>query len=238
MRKNIKRIMILIFVSVMICNFSACEEEGVSVGDQGVTVNTIEELEVIIENDVVDTVSGLQAEYEQLAAEITTFDQYLANIETVNAFYNKVIDENKAICIRMREYSIAYTELVMMSDGSLDDKYDDLEELHNFIYEDACEAVYDGIYAGLMVDIYNLMDGISVNDLYSVENYKEWYEAYELWTDTVSNVYSEWSDSIYDIYAFWSDVRAHLLNEDLDSINDEIVEFKEDVKELREETVE
>ena len=76
-----KKVIAFILAAVMLCSLAACGGETVSNGEKKVSVNTIEELEGIVEKDVTDTVDGLRAEYEQLTAEIDTYDKYVENIE-------------------------------------------------------------------------------------------------------------------------------------------------------------
>lgn len=234
-----KKIIGFILAAVMICSMAACGGETVSNGEGKVTVDTIEELEGIVEKDVTDTVNGLRAEYDQLITEIDTYDKYVKNIKEVNEFYNRINEENRAICIRMREYSITYTELVLKSSDSNSDKYDAIGDLYDCIYDDACGDIYDGIYDDLMGDMYDsLYDGV-VSDGYDHVPYKEWSDtssdAYKVWSDGLSDIYDEWSDALSDIYDFWSDVSSDLYDGDTDKVKDEINKFMEDIDKLKEE---
>ena len=44
------------------------------------------------------------------------------------------------------EYSVVYAEFIMNSGKDFDDKYDDLDELCDVVYEDAGDVIYDEIY--------------------------------------------------------------------------------------------
>ena len=234
-----KKIIVFVMKAAMICGLAACREETVSNGEKKISVNTIEELEDVIEKDVTDTVDGLRAEYDQLTAEIDTYEKYVENIERVNEFYNRVDEENRAVCIRMREYSITYTELVLKSDGSNSDKYDAIENLYDCIYDDAGGGIYDGIYDDIMGDMYNAIYDRVVSDGYDQASYNEWSEissdAYKMWSDSLSSIYYEWSDAFSDIYDFWFDVSGDLLEGDIDKVNEEITKFREDTEKLKEE---
>ena len=85
-----KKIIAFLLTAVIICSLTACGGETVSNGEKEVSVSTVEELEGIVEKDVTDTLDGLRAEYEQLTAEIDTYDKYVENIEKVNEFYNRI----------------------------------------------------------------------------------------------------------------------------------------------------
>ena len=234
-----KKVIALILAAVMICGMTACGGETVSNGEKKVSVNTVEELEGIVEKDVTDTVDGLRAEYDQLAAEIDTYDKYVENIGRVNEFYTRISEENRAICIRMMENSITYTELVLISGDSISDKFDAIGDLYDCIYDDACGDIYDGIYDDLMGDMYDaIYDGV-VSDGYNHAPYKEWSDmssdAYEIWSDSLSDIYDEWSDALSDIYDFWSDVSGDLWDGDTDKVNEEITKFRADIDKLKEE---
>ena len=234
-----KKVIAFIVTAAMICSLAACGGVTVSNGEKKISVNTIEELEEIVEKDVTDTVDGLRAEYEQLTAEIDTYDKYVDNIDKVNEFYTRINEENRAICIRMREYSITYTELVLKSGGSNSDKYDAIGDLYDCIYDDACGDIYDGIYDNLMGDMYDtIYDGV-VSDGYDHVSYKEWSDmlsdAYKMGSDSLSDIYGEWSDALSDIYGFWADVSGDLWNDDTDKVNEEITKFMEDIGKLKEE---
>ena len=234
-----KKIIAFLLTAVIICSLTACGGETVSNGEKEVSVSTVEELEGIVEKDVTDTLDGLRAEYEQLTAEIDTYDKYVENIEKVNEFYNRICEENRAICIRMREYSITYTELVLKSGDSNSDKYDAIGGLYDCIYDDACGDIYDGIYDDLMGDMFDAFyDGV-ISDGYDYASYNEWSEmisdAYDIWSDSLSDIYDEWSDALSDIYGFWSDVSGDLWDGDADKVDEEITEFREDIDKLKEE---
>ena len=234
-----KKVIVFVLAAVMLFSLASCGGETVSNGEKKVSVNTIEELEETVEKDVTDTVDGLRAEYDQLIAEIDTYDKYVENIAKVNEFYDRINEENRAISIRMREYSITYTELVLKSGSSNSDKYDAIEDLYDCIYDDACGDIYDGIYDDLMGDMYDaIYDGV-VEGGYDYAPYKEWSdtssEAYKIWSDSLSDIYDEWSDALSDIYDFWSDVSGDLWDGDTDKVNEEITKFREDIDKLKEE---
>lgn len=233
-----KKVIVFVLAAVMLCSLAACGGETVSKGEEKVTVNTIEELEEIVQKDVTDTVEGLRGEYDQLTTEIDTYDKYVKSTAKVNEFYNRICEENRAICIRMREYSITYAELVLKSGGSNSDKYDTIGDLYDCIYDDACGDIYDGIYDDLMGDMYDAFyDGV-ISDGYDYTSYNEWSDMlsdeYDIWSDSLSDIYDEWSDALSDIYDFWSDVSGDMLDGDTDKVNEEITKFREDIDKLKE----
>ena len=201
--------------------------------------NSSNDLDDIVIKDVEDTVAALNAEYEGLKAEIDTYAKYLDNTDKMEAFYAKIRDTNYSLCVRMYEYSLDYAESIVNSDMTNDDKYDELEELYNRIYDDAGNEIYDGIYDGILEDMYDdfydgLLDDAYDNEEYS--EYSEWYDArsneYEWWYDTRSDVYEDWYDMRSDIYEFQSDLRGELWSDDIDKAHKKIEDFREDIEKL------
>lgn len=193
----------------------------------------------IVIKDVEDTVEALNTEYEGLKSEINTYSKYLSNTDKMEAFYTKIQDINFSLCMKMYEYSLDYAESVINSDMSNDDKYDELEELYDSIYDDAGNKIYDGIYDGILEDMYDdfydgLLDEAYDNKEYS--EYSEWSDArsdeYEWWSDTRSNVYEDWSDMRSDIYEFQLDLRGEIWSDDIDKALGEIEGFRKDIERI------
>ena len=203
------------------------------------STNSSENLSDIVIKDVEDTVAILNSEYEDLKTEIDTYAKYLSNTDKIEAFYAKIQDTNYSLCIKMYEYSLDYAESIVNSDISNDDKYDELEELYDSIYDDASDEIYDSIYDGILEDMYDdfydgLLDDAYDNEEYS--EYSEWSDArsdeYKWWSNTRSEVYENWSDMRSDIYKFQSDLRGELWSDDIDKALKKIDDFCEDIKKL------
>lgn len=202
--------------------------------------NTDDDLDDIVIKDVEDTVAALNVDYETLKAEINTYTKYLDSTDKMEAFYAKIRDTNYILCVRMYEYSLDYAESIVNSNMPNDDKYDELEELYDSIYDDGGDEIYDRIYDGILEDIYDdfydgLLDDAYDNDEYS--EYSEWSDArsdeYERWSDTRSQVYEDWSDMRSDIYEFQSDLRGELWSDDIDKALEKIEDFREDIEKLK-----
>lgn len=235
-----RKALVVVLALVMAVCFAGCGGGQPTVTDKDnntVAVGSIEELEEIVNNDVIETKSSLRAEYDKLVAEIDTYDKYIKNKGKVEEFYGTINKETKAVCIRMREYSIAYTEIVMKSGGTNDEKYDAMDDLYDIIYDDACGEVYDLIYDDLLGDVYDAFyDGV-VSDGYDYTGYEQWSdamsEAYDMWSDSLSDVYDEWSDALSDIYDFWSDVCGHIYDGGTEDVDEEIAKFEEEIEEMK-----
>lgn len=194
-------------------------------------------LDETILKDVEATIAALTAEYETLVAEIDTYDKYLENTDRMETFYEKVLSDTENLCIRMREYSVDYAEVILSSDKSNDDKYDDLDDLYDCIYDDAGDEIYDGIYDGVLDDMYDdFYDGL-LDDAYDNAPYAEWSDArsdeYEWWSDTRSDVYEAWSDFRSDVYEFWPDMRSDLWGDDIERAEGTIKDFQDDIEKLK-----
>lgn len=208
-----KKFLTLLLAITMLFSLSACGEKTTndtvsnskSVSKTTVTkAYNIEELDELVLKDVTDTITTLNTEFEKLSTDINTYDKYKTDIGKVKDFYDRVQNDTKLLCIRLREYSSAYAELILSSDKSFDDKYDEFDALYDSVYEDARDEIYDEIYDGVLDDMYDrFYDGI-LDDAYDNIPYEKWSDAradeYDLWSDTRSEVYDIWSDAGSDIY--------------------------------------
>lgn len=201
------------------------------------TPNTTDGLNEVVEKDVDDTIAALQVEYDNLVAEIDSYDKYEKNVAQIDMFYKKTCEETRQLCIRLREYSIDYAELILASDKSNDDKYDDLDMIYDNIYEDAGDEIYDEIYDWILDDMYDAFYGGVLDDAYDTVPYKEWSDVhsdeYARWADTRSDVYKVWADTRSDIYEFWSDMRGALWNDDIERAEKKIEKFKKSIDRIK-----
>ena len=67
------------------------QDSTASAGDDGTLYGTASA-------DIESTVSSLTAAYEALTADIVTYDDYVANVDRVEAFYATVIEETRNLC--------------------------------------------------------------------------------------------------------------------------------------------
>ncbi len=232
-----KRIIVFVLTVAILFALAGCGGETVSTGTKKVSVNSIEDLQEVIEKDVADTVEGLNTEYDKLVAEIDTYDKYVKNTKKVSDFYNKIKEANMNIGIRMREYSITYTQLVLKTEGKTSDKVDAMEDLYDLVYDDACGDIYDGIYDDLMDDMYDaIYDGV-VEDGYDYAPYEKWSDvteaAYDEWLDVHKDIYDDWSCAHSDIYRFIRDVGSAVSDNDVEKAEAEIADFEEDIAKLK-----
>ena len=194
----------------------------------------LDALEDVIEKDVESTIDGLDVEWKALKSKIDTYDKYSKNIGEVEAFYDKINVETEQLCKRLCEYALQYAKLIMASDKSFGEKYDDFDELYDCIYDDASDEIYDEIYDGILEDMYDsFYDGV-IDDAYDTIKYAVWSDVhsneYDWYSDTRSDVYDLYSDTRSDIYDFYSDVRRDLWDKDIDDVEDRIKDFEEDIK--------
>ena len=199
---------------------------------------SFEEINEMIEQDTEDTITALSGEWEEIKTDIDTYDKYIENVDAIEAFYLKINEENKLLCIRLREYSLIYAKMILSSNMSYDDMYEELEEIYDRIYDDAGEDIYDDIYDGILDDMYDCFyDGI-LDDAYDTVEYDEWSDArsdeYEWWSDTRSDVYDEYSDYRSEVYEFYSDLRSAIWDDDIEKAMEEVTDFEEDLSQLKE----
>ena len=225
-----KRIICLILAVITLTSLTACDKS-----EKKSKYESFEDFSAIVEQDIEGTVSPLKAEYEELIAEIYTYDKYLSNASKVEAFYNKIYETHHDLCSRMYEYSLDYAELIIRSDKSNYDKYDDLKELQSFIYDDSGDEIYDEIYDGLMSDMYDsYYDGV-LDDAYKENaSNREWYyihsDEYDMWSDARSDIYDDLSDCRSDIYKFLSDLKREVYDNDIEKAEKKINDFSKDIE--------
>lgn len=204
-----------------------------------IQATTLEELSELVSQEMDARVAALNEQYEKLQAEIDTYDKYIENQEKIEDYYSSVYHDMQDTCIRMREYCVKYVQVILESEKENDEKYDDLEEMYDVIYEDAGEDIYDEFYDGVLEDIYDVYyDGI-LDDAYDAVAYKEWSEArseeYERWSDARYAAYECWSDFRSEVYEFWSDMRSEFWDDDIDRAQEKIQDFQDDILQLKEE---
>ena len=86
--------------------------------------------------------------------------------------------------------------------------------------------MYDLFYDGLLDEAYDSVP------------YEKWLDAcsdeYEMWLDSCSECYEIWLDTRSDIYEFWLEMRSATFGKDAEEINEVIMDFKEDIEDLKE----
>ena len=202
-----------------------------------VQAGSLEELEEKVASDVEESIAALQEEYTALVTDIDSYEKYLESVETVEGFYAKVLNETQSLCVRMREYSLEYAQVILASDKENGDKYDDLEELYDCVYDEAGENIYDEIYDGILDDIYDDFYNGILDEAYEEAEYSEWSEAraneYDWWSDARSDVYDEWSDFRSEVYDFWSDLRGETWDDDMEKAWEVVEDFTKDIEKLK-----
>ena len=201
------------------------------------TASSAEELETVIDAHVTECVQALWAEWEALAADIDTFDEYMANVESIEAFHAHIGDSASQIFVMICDYGAVYVELILQSGSSPKDMYNAFEGFKDCIYEDACEIVKDEIYEDLLNEIKAYYYKGIINDAKDSVQYSEWSDArgdtYSWWSDARGEVYSNWSDTRGDLYSFYSDMRSELYSGDIDGTTDELQDFKDKIAKMK-----
>lgn len=242
-----KKTLTLFLVIAILFSLAACGENtaptevsnSISTTEKSLkSAKTLEDLSNVVSTDVDETIGNLNAKLEELLTENDSYEKYLENISEIEAFYGEILFNTELLCIRLREYSIAYAELILKSDKDFSDKYDDFDELYDTIYDAARDEVYDEVYDGILDEMYDAFyDGV-MDDAYDNMPYEKWSDMrsneYDLWSDTRSDVYDTWSDAGSDIYDFWSDMRGEMYDKDVEKASEKLTDFKEAVEILYE----
>ncbi len=101
----------------------------------------IVKLNNLVAEDVKNSISDLKQKYENLKSEINTYEKYLVNTDKIESFYFEIRETNSSLCYRLYKYSLDYADLIIGSDKTCDEKYDDLDELYDNIYDKAGDKI-------------------------------------------------------------------------------------------------
>ena len=148
-----------------------------------------------------------------------------------------VILSSENFSIRIREYALKYGEIIVNSDKSFDDKYDELEDMYDDIYDGVAEDLYKDIYDGLLEDMYDYYyDGI-LDDAYDNVPYSDYSDMrsaeYKNYSNSRSDVYKAYSNSRSDVYQFYSKLRSKIYSKDIDRAKEAIQDFSKDIEKLK-----
>lgn len=228
-----KRFVASCFAIVMALSLVACGANGnTQPADQGTTdasvegpasANSLEEILQRAEAVFSDTSAKLASEQEAMFSEVgESYDDYLANIDKVQAWYDLAISETEQLGARAVEYGREYYKTVVEKVDVTDDRELEkaTEEYYDTIYDDAFDDYYDAVYDDAFEEMYDkYYDGI-IQDAYDVTPYGDWSDvrsdAYKAWSDARSDVYKAWSDARSDVYGDYTDVRSAFYQNDFD----------------------
>ncbi len=200
-------------------------------------ITNIEELETRINEHMESLISALYADWEALSIEIDTYEKYCENPAVVSDFYKNVIDETEQMCIILYEYSAIYARMILDSDMSAEDKYDCIEGINKFIYEDICDLINDDIYEDLLDDMNEYFYEGILEDAKDNAEYGEWYDIcsdeYDQWYDASSEVYGLYYDTASDIYSFYYDMSGELYSRDFERAEKVYAKFLEKIDKVK-----
>lgn len=256
--KNDKNLMLkiaigicLILIIVIVClvffmnknnssnnNSSNINNEG-SLTNNNFTIQgkTLEELKINSTNDIASFTTELESEWKILSSQITTFDDYKNNKEKISKYYDKIVKNTETFSIKIREYALKYGEIIINSDKSFNDKYDELEEIYDDIYDGIAEDLYDDIYDGLLEDMYDYYyDGI-LDDAYDNVPYEDYSDMrsveYKNYSKARSDIYDAYSDARADVYDFYSKLSSKIYEKKLDKAKEKLQDFSKDIEKLK-----
>lgn len=190
------------------------------------------------EQDVADTVAALTADYETLVAEVATYEDYIANTDRVEAFYDQLVSETTALCERIYGYAAERAEDVLGMEPGSAERDELVGSIYDEFYDEALEMVNDEILSGILEGLYDqYYDGVIDEAYYgAVEedtlDYDEWYDisddAYDVWEDARDEVHDVFDDARDDIYDLFSDMQSAMWDEDEEALEKVIRAFEED----------
>ncbi len=241
--KKTKRILYILIILMILtltgCNTQISNTANLNNLNLGEKINTSEELKEKVKNDIDDTITKLNNDFESLKKEINTYGKYSKNKDKIQEFYINISNTQNQLNIRLREYSLSYTQSIVNSNLSSDEKYEKLEDLYDIIYEDAADDIYEKIDNGVLKNMFDTYyDGI-LEDAYDKVSYEKWYhitsKEYDMWSDTSSDIYDNWSDLKSDIDKLYTDISDEIWEEDMERANEKLQNFKEDINTLKNE---
>ncbi len=201
------------------------------------SIQTMDEIEDAIEDQVESTIKQLLDRWDVLSSEIDTYEKYVSNSDQITDFYEMIVESTNQICIAIREDSIIYANLILSSDLTTEKKYKAVDDIYDCIYEGVCDDIYDDIYDGLLDDMYDYYYDDILDDAYDSYDYSEWSDImsqeYSQWSDTSSTVYKYWSNASSDIYGFCSDFGGKLYKNDIEGAEKKIQKFTEKIDGLK-----
>lgn len=199
--------------------------------------STIEELKTNSKSDIDNLTKSLEDEWKKISGEIKTFDSYKENKDKVSNFYDRIVKNSEDFSIRAREYALKYVEIIIHSEKSFYDKYDELETIYDDIYDGIAEDLYKDIYDGLLEDMYDYYyDGI-LDDAYDKVPYSDYSNMrsteYKNYSNARSDVYKAYSKVRSDVYQFYSKIRSKIYSKNLDKAEEAIQDFSKDIEKLK-----
>lgn len=225
------RIIQTLCAAAMIVTLAACggggepapQQAPSSESESTTPANSLEEIIQRAQADFTETSQKLLGEQEKMFSEVgDSYEDYLANIDLIQAWYDLSISETEALGERAVEYGREYYKAVVDNVDVTDDRELDkaTEEFYDAIYEDAYDDYYSAIYEDAYDEMYDAYyDGI-IQDAYDTTPYDEWSDtssdAYKAYSDARSDVYGAISDGRSDVYGDYSDVRSAFYSNDFD----------------------
>lgn len=221
-----KKLVLAVVACMITATLVGCGSEQQSAGGSESTPAPANEMEAIIAETQADfsaTSQKLLDEQEKLFSQVgDTYEGYLQNIESIQAWYDLAVSETESLADRAVEQGRKYYQAVVDNVDVTDDR--ELEKakegFYDEIYEDAWDDYYDAIYEDAFDEMHDAYyDGI-LDEAFDVIPYEEAYDvssdAYDAYSDARSDVYDAYSDGKSDLYDDYSDVTSAFWDNDFD----------------------
>lgn len=185
--------------------------------------NPLESVIAKAEADFSDTAQKILDEEQKMFAEVgDTYEEYVQNVDKVQAWYDSAVDQTEQLGERAVEYGREYYQAVVDNVDVTDDRDVEkaIEEFYDTIYEDAYDDYYDAVYKDAFDDAYDAFYDGAIEDARDTVPYDEWLDvrsdAYESWLNANSDVYKAILDYQSDIFTDYLDVQNAFYNNDFD----------------------
>lgn len=220
--------------TVFVMGLAGCSGGSHAMGGFSVKADTLEELEVLAEEDAESTVALLEEDFDSLQEDVDTYEKYLEG-DAVEDFYGEVCDETEQFCIRQYHYALKGAELVVAEDVPFKEKCDLLEETYESAYEGPAEDFEQDVCYGLLEDARDYFYYGLIEDAQDSQEHSDWQKVrsdeYDALSGVESNLRSMMTDTYAEILAFYSDVATALLSGDDVQAEEKIEDFRAVVEE-------
>lgn len=239
-----KKLMILLVSAAMVLSLVACGNS-----QSGNTNNTPADnkgpivtsgnggYEEKISMDVQTLISDLTKESENLIGSIQSYDDYVNKAADVEAFYEKILNKNKAFWLDLYKDSLAWITEIVSSNKEYKDKTDDMDDVYDATYDDAPEEIYYYIYEDVFENVYEaIYDGV-LKDIPEGVDYADWLDVrtteYRNWLESRSDMYEEWLDNRSELYEFIIEVQSDLADDDTSKVDKELSKFQKKIDKMK-----
>ena len=175
-----------------------------------------------IKQDFAETLAEFSSSYDDTVTAIgDTYEDYVANEQLLNDWYQHILDDSEALLSRMIDGVKDYCRAIgpQAEAGTLDAD-EAIDRVYDEVYNGVLDDYYDEVYTGLIDNAYERYYNGIIDDGYDTVDWDEWYDvsdrSHSAWYDASSGVYDLWYDASSEVYDIWWDVSSAFWSEDYD----------------------